>query len=50
MYLKEMLSHEAQGTGNGFGLFTVFVVLGNFFVDSFNTKLGTIKVARVFVI
>ena len=50
VYLKEMLGPEAQGTGYGFGLFAAFVALGRFFGDSLNTKLGTIKVARVFVI
>ena len=34
VYLKEMLGHEAQGTGYGFGLFAAFVALGRFFGDS----------------
>ena len=50
VYLREMLGHEAQGSGYGFGLFAAFVALGRFFGDSLNSKLGTIKVARVFVI
>ena len=50
VYVKEMLDPEAQGAGYGFGLFAAFVALGRFFGDSLNTKLGTIKVARVFVI
>ena len=49
VYLKEMLGPEAQGTGYGFGLFAAFVALGRFFGDSLKIKLGTIKVARVFV-
>ena len=47
VYLKEMLGHEAQGTGYGFGLFAAFVALGRFFGDSLNTKIGTIKVSRI---
>jgi len=50
VYLKEMLGPEAQGMGYGFGLFAAFVALGRFFGDSLKTKLGTIKVVRVFVI
>ena len=50
VYLREMLGHEVQGMGYGFGLFAAFVALGRFFGDSLKTKLGTIKVARFFVI
>jgi len=50
VYVKEMLGSEAQGTGYGFGLFAAFVAFGRFFGDSLKIKLGTIKVARIFVI
>ena len=50
VYVKEMLGPEAQGTGYGFGLFAAFVALGRFFGDNLKIKLGTIIVARVFVI
>ena len=50
VYVKEMLGTEAQGTGYGFGLFAAFVALGRFFGDNLKIKLGTIIVARVFVI
>jgi MFS family permease len=49
VYVKEMLGSEAQGTGYGFGLFAAFVAFGRFFGDSLKIKLGTIKVARIFV-
>ena len=49
VYVKEMLGPEAQGTGYGFGLFAAFVAFGRFFGDSLKIKLGTIKVARIFV-
>ena len=49
VYLKEMLGPEAQGTGYGFGLFAAFVAFGRFFGDSLKIKLGTIKVAVIFV-
>ena len=50
VYVKEMQGSEAQGTGYGFGLFAAFVAFGRFFGDSLKIKLGTIKVARIFVI
>ena len=50
VYVKEMLGPEAQGTGYGFGLFAVFMALGRFYGDNLKIKLGTIIVARVFVI
>ena len=50
VYVKEMLGPEAQGTGYGFGLFAAFMALGRFFGDNLKIKLGTILVARVFVI
>ena len=50
VYVKEMLGPEAQGTGYGFGLFAAFMALGRFFGDNLKIKLGTIIVARVFVI
>ena len=50
VYVKEMLGSEAQGTGYGFGLFAAFVAFGRLFGDSLKIKLGTIKVARIFVI
>ena len=50
VYVKEMLGPEAQGTGYGFGLFAAFMALGRFYGDNLNIKLGTIIVARVFVI
>ena len=50
VYVKEMLGPEAQGTGYGFGLFAAFMALGRFFGDYLKIKLGTILVARVFVI
>ena len=50
VYVKEMLGPEALGTGYGFGLFAAFMALGRFFGDNLNIKLGTIIVARVFVI
>ncbi|MDG2064379.1 MAG: MFS transporter [SAR324 cluster bacterium] len=50
VYVKEMLGPEAQGTGYGFGLFAAFMALGRFFGDYLKIKLGTIIVARVFVI
>ena len=50
VYVKEMLGPEAQGTGYGFGLFAAFVALGRFIGDNLKIKLGTIIVARVFVI
>ena len=50
IYVKEMLGPEAQGTGYGFGLFAAFMALGRFFGDYLKIKLGTIIVARVFVI
>ena len=49
VYVKEMLDPEAQGAGYGFGLFAAFVALGRFFGDSLKIKLGTIKIARIFV-
>ena len=49
VYVKEMLGPEAQGTGYGFGLFAAFVAFGRFFGDSLKIKLGTIKVAVIFV-
>ena len=49
VYVKEMLGPEAQGTGYGFGLFAAFMALGRFFGDNLKVKLGTIKVAKVFV-
>jgi MFS family permease len=49
VYVKEMMSPEAQGSGYGFGLFAAFVAFGRFFGDSLKIKLGTIKVARIFV-
>ena len=49
VYVKEMLGPEAQGTGYGFGLFAAFVAFGRFFGDSLKIKLGTIKIARIFV-
>jgi len=49
VYVKEMLGSEAQGTGYGFGLFAAFVAFGRFFGDSLKIKLGTIKVAVIFV-
>ena len=49
VYVKEMLGPEAQGTGYGFGLFAAFVALGRFFGDSLKIKLGTIKIAVIFV-
>ena len=50
VYVKEMLGPEAQGTGYGFGLFAAFMALGRFAGDNLKIKLGTILVARVFVI
>ena len=50
VYVKEMLGPEALGTGYGFGLFAAFMALGRFFGDNLKIKLGTIIVARVFVI
>ena len=50
VYVKEMLGPEAQGTGYGFGLFAAFMALGRFFGDNLKIKLGTIIVARIFVI
>ena len=49
VYVKEMLGPEAQGTGYGYGLFAAFVAFGRFFGDSLKIKLGTIKVAVIFV-
>ena len=49
VYVKDMLGPEAQGSGYGFGLFAAFVAFGRFFGDSLKIKLGTIKVARIFV-
>jgi len=49
VYVKEMLGPEAQGSGYGFGLFAAFVAFGRFFGDSLKIKLGTIKVAVIFV-
>ena len=50
VYVKEMLGPEAQGTGYGFGLFAAFMALGRFSGDNLKIKLGTILVARVFLI
>ena len=50
VYVKEMLGPETTGTGYGFGLFAAFMALGRFFGDNLKIKLGTIIVARVFVI
>ena len=49
VYVKEILGPEAQGTGYGFGLFAAFVAFGRFIGDSLKIKLGTIKVAVIFV-
>ena len=49
VYVKEMQGHESHGTGYGFGLFAAFVAFGRFFGDSLKIKLGTIKVAVIFV-
>ena len=49
VYVKEMMGPEAQGSGYGFGLFAAFVAFGRFFGDSLKIKLGTIKVAVIFV-
>ena len=49
VYVQEMLGQEYQGTGYGFGLFAAFVAFGRFFGDSLKIKLGTIKVACIFV-
>ena len=49
VYVKEMLGPEAQGTGYGFGIFAAFVSFGRFFGDSLKKKLGTLKVAAIFV-
>ena len=49
VYVKEMQGPESHGTGYGFGLFAAFVAFGRFFGDSLKIKLGTIKVAVIFV-
>ena len=49
VYVKEMQGPESYGTGYGFGLFAAFVAFGRFFGDSLKIKLGTIKVAVIFV-
>ena len=50
VYVKEMLGSDSLGTGYGFGLFAAFMALGRFLGDKIKIKLGTILVARVFVI
>ena len=40
---------ESKGSGYGFGLFAAFVAFGRIFGDSLKIKLGTIKVAVIFV-
>ena len=49
VYVKEMQGPESHGTGYGLGLFAAFVAFGRFFGDSLKIKLGTIKVAVIFV-
>ncbi len=49
VYVKEMMGPESKGSGYGFGLFAAFVAFGRFFGDSLKIKLGTIKVAVIFL-